>query len=131
MLARLISARQTVILCDNADVHLFYRGQVYHRTGPSLGSLPSHKLLRSCPVWMLIDADLGSQGPPITRSSNVWPIHASSPSPDRWKSWKKQLKAVSLGMPKWNMDDLIQGCVFGLFSLSATDPGRISIEVHR
>ena len=125
MLARLISARQTVILCDNSDVHLFYHGQVYRRTEPNLGILPSHKLLQRCPVWMLIDADLEGQGPPITRSSNVWPIHASSPSSDRWKFWGKQLMAVSLGMPKWNMDELIQGYVFRQPSMFATNPGHI------
>lgn len=32
VLARLISAGQVVLLCDNTEVYLFYHGQVYFQT---------------------------------------------------------------------------------------------------
>src|SRR5258708_10563390 len=67
MLARLISARQVVLLCDSSDVHLFYRGQVYFRSAMfGFGGLPKRRRTPYCPIWALIDMDYQHQGPPIT-----------------------------------------------------------------
>ncbi len=127
MLARLISARQVVLLCDSSDVHLFYRGQVYFRSAMfGFGGLPKRRRTPYCPIWALIDMDYQHQGPPITGSSNIWPIQASSPDPARWKHWHKQNGAALLGLPPWNMEELMKGYVFSLFSLSAINPGHVA-----
>ena len=67
---------------------------------------------------MLVDVDGHDHGPPIGAGENIWPIQASSPNPIRWKSWRKQYDATLLGMPLWKMDELVEGYVFSVFSLS-------------
>ena len=125
MLARLISAHQVVLLYSNFKVHLFYHGQVYTRPAESgFDYLPRHQKTRYCPIWALIDVDSRDQGPPITPDDNIWPIQMSCPNPVRWKSWRKQNRAVLLGMPLWNMEELMEGYVFSQFSFSAIDPGH-------
>jgi len=120
MLARLISDRQVVLLCDINTVLLFYHGKVYSRpTQRGFGDLPEHQEAPYCPIWALIDMDCLEEGPPITGSDNIWPIQASSPNPIRWKSWRKQTGAALLGMPLWKMNELMEGYVFSVFSLSA------------
>ena len=76
-------------------------------------------------MWALIDVDLQNQEPPFTGSSNVWPIQPSPPESDRWKPWTKQYGASVLGMPPWNMEDLLEGYVFSVFSISTFDPGHV------
>ena len=110
MFVRLISARQVVILCDATDTYLFYRGEVYNRrTVDGFSGLPRFRG-EYCPVWALLDGDFKG-GPPITTTSNIWPIHTTSPNPERWKAWSKQNMAAVLGMPLWNMEELIEGYV--------------------
>jgi len=124
MLARLISLHQVVLLCTSDDVHLFYCGQVYFRpTVSGFRGLPRHEWIEYCPIWALFDVDFKDHGPPIAAESNIWPIQASSPNPIRWKAWSKQTGAALLGMPLWNMDELMGGYVFSLFSFSPIDPG--------
>ena len=75
MLARLLSLRQVVLLCDNLIAYLFYRGKVYFRSAEiSLGSLPT-KDPGYCPVWGLIDVEYTKEEPPssITNNLRVWP----------------------------------------------------------
>ena len=99
MLARLISARQVVALCDNNLSYLFYAGTVYSRPAEfGFTALPTHKETRYFPVWALIDLDFQEGGPQVG-SANVWAIQTSSPNPIRWKSWRKQHRAALLGMP--------------------------------
>jgi hypothetical protein len=120
MLARLISARQVVLLCDNSNVHLFYRGKVYSRRteyGPK--GLPGNKQAHYYPVWALIEVEC--QAPPISGSSNIWPIQMSSPNPAQWKLWCKNHRAAVLGMPLWNMEELMEGYVVDLSTLSAIE----------
>jgi len=125
MLARLISAGQVVLLCGSLKIYLFYQGRVYMRlTQFGIESLPKRRG-KYCPVWALIDVDFNDRGPPLSSTSNVWPIQASSPNPIRWKSWRKQYGAAELGMPLWNKKELMAGYAFSLFSLSAIDPGHV------
>jgi len=119
-LARLISHRQVVLLCDITKAFLFYHGKVYSRpTQYGFGDLPIHQEATYCPIWALLDVDYQDQGPPITARANIWPIQASYPNPIQWKSWRKQYNAALLGMPLWKMDDLMEGYVFSVFSPSA------------
>lgn len=122
MLAQLILTNQVVLLCSD-QVYLFYQDTVYTRS-MHLGfyHLPRNKKVEYCPIWALIDVDYEDEGPPISSSSNIWPIQASSPKSVRWRAWAKQDGAAILGMPLWNMDELMEGYVFSLFSLSATNP---------
>lgn len=112
MLARLIASRQVVILCDNSEAYLFFAGQVYYN---SMNNNPFRSLPKRentyCPILTLIDVDYADRGPPLTGSSTVWPIQASSPNPIRWKSWAKQNKAAELGMPLWSIEELAAGYV--------------------
>lgn len=123
MLVRLISARQVVLLYDNSKVYLFYCGKVYTRPkGTGFSGIPLlHKRLKFYPIWTLIDVDFEGQGPPITRSSNIWPIQASPPNHLLW-SWRSERWAGVLGMPRWNTEELIEGYVF---PLSAVDSGHV------
>jgi len=126
MLARLVSARQVVLICDNHKIHLFFYGQVYSRSaGSGLEDLPKRLPKQYFPIWALIDADLQKQGTPFSRRSNIWPIQASFPNPVQWETWSKQYGAAMLGMPLWNVEELMEGYVFSLFSLFAIDPGHI------
>ena len=118
MLARLISARQVVVLCDNNRCYLFYAGTVYSRPAEfGFVALPTHKESEDFPVWALIDLDFQERGPQVG-SANVWAIQTSSPNPIRWKSWRKQHRAALLGMPLWSMEELMKGYAFCLFSLA-------------
>ena len=118
----LISAFQVVLLCDNSDVHLFYRGQVYYRSGESgFKNLPKRQPASYYPIWTLIDVQ-EIQEPPVWGSFNIWPIQASSPNPLRWDRWSRRNGAAVLGMPLWDMEELMEGYVFGVSSIN---PGRV------
>jgi hypothetical protein len=126
MLTQLISAGQVVLLCNASEIYLFYCGQVYSRlTVSSFYELPKRKGTRYCPIWTLIDADFKNEGPPLTHESNTWPIHAAPPNPIQWKAWQKQYQSALWGMPLWDMEELIEGYVPGLFPISAIDPGHV------
>ena len=89
-------------------------------------NLPKRKT-QYYPLWVLIDVDYENHGPPLA-STNVWPIQTSSPNSARWKAWRKQTGGALLGMPLWNMDELMKGYVFSLFSFL---PSRSSLTVLR
>jgi len=130
MLARLLSNQQVVVLCDNDQVHLFYRDQVYARpTALGFVDLPVHREHPSRSVWGLIDVDFQDHGPPISSDLTVWPIQASSEKPIRWRSWQKQLRGAALwGMPLWNLEELVEG--YALSSFYRSSRGSSLTLVH-
>ena len=107
LLARLISARQVVILGNKIKSNLFYRGKVYRKM-QYLGDLPTlFQNEREQPAWALIDGDCMTEVP-FTMNAQIWPILATSPQPIRWQqSWGRQLNAFMWGMPKWNFEELV------------------------
>ena len=117
-LARLLSAHQVVLLCDNSELYLFFRRKVYNQSAESRIVLPQSRY----PIWALIDVDYQDREPPyaLTGSASVWPIQTSPPNPVRWKNWAKQTGAAILGMPLWTMEELIEGYVFSWFPLPVT-----------
>ena len=116
MLAWLISANQVVVLCDSSEAHLFYHGQVYFRQAKAgFKGLPRQN--GYYPVWTLIDVDYRDRGPDIPTDSRIWPFQTTSPNLDRWKAWSKQSGATLLGMPLWNVEELMAGYAFSFFSL--------------
>jgi len=126
MLAQLISASQVVLLYQSPTIYLFYRGEVYSRSGSdSFHYLPRRLRMEYCPIWALIDGDYEGQGPSLANNRGVWPIQASSPKPQRWKGWSKRNRATLIGMPLWNTEELVEGYVFSLFSPSAIDPFHV------
>jgi len=126
MLAQLISAGQVVLLYQSPKIYLFYRGEVYSRNGSDgFCCLPRRLWMEYCPIWALIDGDYEGQGPSLGGNPAIWPIQATSPKPQRWKGWSKQNRVTLIGMPLWNMEELVEGYVFSLFSLSAIDPGHV------
>ena len=102
MLARLISAKQVVLIYTGSKVLLFYQGNVYRQRPADFSFVPRHKLDPFFLAWALIDADSEGQEPSIEPGHYIWPIQASSPQPNRWKNWAKQRSATLLGMPLWN-----------------------------
>ena len=111
MLAQLISAREVVLLCDSDTILLFFRGRVYSReTTSGFNFLPTLPINVYYPIWALVDVRQ-LQEPPIAEKSNIWPVQTSPPHPARWKEWSKQNDAVLLGMPLWNMEELLEGYV--------------------
>jgi len=126
MLARLISAGQVVLLYQSPVIYLFYRGEVYSRTkSEGFHFLPQRLWMGYCPIWALIDGDCDGQEVSLGGNPYIWPIHVTSPNPKRWKGWVKQNTASLLGMPLWNVEELVEGYVFSLFSLSAINPGHV------
>jgi hypothetical protein len=126
LLARLISARQVVLLHNISKVYLFYRGQVYSRLEVSgLKNLPKRLETGYYPLWLLIDVDTRGQEPIIPGGPELWPIQACSPNHLQWKPWKKQFGAAEWGMPLWDMEELMEGYVSGLFPLPTIDPSHV------
>jgi hypothetical protein len=113
MLARLISVNQVVLLCLSTQLFLFFDGKVYTRGDLNLWHLPKHS--RGQSMWTLADMDSEQQGPHFNKAHRIWPIQASSPDPNRWKTWIKQFGAGMLGMPLWNMEELMKGYVISCF----------------
>ena len=70
LLARLISARQVVLLSDGYTVHLFYHGKLYTREPVRFSCLPRHKLGGKWPIWTLIGGNK-DQEPPISSTHNI------------------------------------------------------------
>jgi len=130
LLVRLLSLDQPVLLRSIDTALLFYHGTVYSRPAEDAfknlpgvqDDLPEDE--EYFPVWALIDEG-SKDGPAISRSMNIWPIQASSPLPDRYKSWRKKTGASLLGMPLWNMTELNKGYVLSSLVLSK------SIGAHR
>jgi len=111
MLAQLISAHEVVLLCDSDQILLFFRGKVYYRPIDSgFRFLPRPPATVYYPIWALVDVtDL--KEPPIPESSTIWPVQTSSPNSVRWNAWRKRNRAALLGMPLWNLHDLMMGYV--------------------
>jgi hypothetical protein len=85
--------------------YLFYHGQVYEKD--DIHNLPTlFRNNRPQQVWALIDGD-GMTNVPFRMNASIWPILATSPQPDRWKSWYNQFDAPIWGMPKWNFEELM------------------------
>ena len=117
MLARLISAKQVVLTCNDSFIHLFYRGKVYSRQAKSGGfrDLPQFHRLTGWPIWALIDVT--KYPPPLERNLDVWPIQASPPDLIRFYSWSHWYDAAKLGMPKWTEEELTMGYVLSFGSV--------------
>ena len=116
LLARLISAKQVVLLFSGSRLRLFYNGKVYERDQPRFIGLPMHKQGRKWPIWALVNADALTGAPLIDNEDAVWPIQASPPNPKRWKVWTKQRGAAIVGMPLWSKEELMEGYVLATFS---------------
>lgn len=114
MLARLISAKQVVLLFTGSTLLLFFRGTVYERKSACFSNLPRHQKSRRFHIWTLINADALSQAPLIDSPQTIWPVQACSPEPILWKAWSKQRGAVVMGMPVCSRAELLAG--YGLAS---------------
>ena len=86
----LLSYQQVVLLCDSTEMLLLICGNVYSRPmRDGFKFLPTRQGGGYCPIWALINMDFEDEDPPLTATSNIWPILAPSPSPTRWKRWAK------------------------------------------
>ena len=117
MFVRLLSARQVVLLCDSTKIRLFYQGEVYHRqTADGFWGLPKNPNEANWAIWTLVDVDNLNTGPKFEKTDNVWLVQAPSPNPNRWKYWGKQYQVSLLGATLWNVEELMRGYTFSLFS---------------
>ena len=108
-------------------IYLFYRGRVYSRLAMyGFAELPRRRKMVYCPIWALIDTDMKNEEPPIPSSPVIWPVQAISPRPALWKAWSKQTGACLLGMPLWDIEELVKGYVFSLLSPSVIDLGHVT-----
>ena len=111
MLLRLMSANQVVLLFTGSALYLFCDEHVYMRVPGYFLNLPTFQGASRFPIWTLVDADDLNHAPPINVSQNIWPIQASSPNPNRWNTWSKRRDAALLGMPLWDIHELMEGYV--------------------
>ena len=108
VLARLVLADQVVFTCSKHHLYIFYHGKVYFRPAEtSLMDLPIHPKGRLWPTWTLVDSDSSEKKPPFG-FTNIWPIQTSSPNPSRWEYLKNCYGAYVLGMPLWNVRNIIK-----------------------
>ena len=110
LLVRLLQRRQVVLFSPKGEVlYLFYHNDV-HKTGigPDV-SLPDPISNSGVFIWSLFD---------IRESKEPWsfmidypclPVQTASPSPSRYKTWKKERKPLLTGLPLWTRDELAQG----------------------
>jgi len=133
MLAQLISTQEVVLLCDSNRILLFFCNKLYHRlTISGFDFLPIPPPGRKHPIWALVDQGRPKE-PPITESTDIWPVQTSSLNPIQWANWAKHNKAAMLGMPLWNMEELKIGFVlaYSLLLLIWTVPfgGTLSLII--
>ena len=116
MLAKLISAGQVVLFYHPPKVYLFYHGRVYPRLAAyGFEVLPEHRTAYY-PIWALIDGDCPKgRGPAMSSNPFAWPVQATSPDPSRWESWSRKNGATLLGMPLWNVEELVETVCFSPF----------------
>ena len=76
-------------------------------------------------MWALIGEKFVNDGPAILPRYNVWPVQAVPPLPNQYESWRRKTGAALLGMPLWNMRELMAGYVFSLLVLATP------IRAHR
>ena len=124
MLMRLMAADQVVLLLNASGLRLFYHGKVYLRPAiHGFSGIPRHN--KKYHIWTLIDVDSEEKGPPLDPNLTIWPIQASSPNSRRFAAWIEHYESVVLGMPLWNMEELVEGYVFSRLFLSVIDPGHV------
>lgn len=110
-LARLIQMKTEVIMFTfEGDVYLFLGEAVFIAGQDRPLILPEEvtgKLIIS-----LIDTDATIMQPPnLATASRVFPVHATSPNPDRYRFWAKSRHAVIVGMPLWTVHEIQNGYV--------------------
>ncbi|KIJ34813.1 hypothetical protein M422DRAFT_34915 [Sphaerobolus stellatus SS14] len=110
----LIKKRQPVAFATNSLVYLFYDNRVWF-TSADINNVffPLERLVtdpEECSpfLFVLIDHDISTTEPipPLHSGSNVFPIQASSPSPNRFKTWAKVRNAALWGLPLWDETEL-------------------------
>ena len=109
MLAQLILAKQAVLLVFPTQLYLFYCGKAYYRNDLDFNTIPLRGIRGR--MWALINSDSKKEGVVLDVGFRIWPIQASSPRPERWKSWITQFNGNLWGMPLWEMDELNKGYV--------------------
>ena len=101
---------EPIILSRGQDILLIYNRSAYirrvHMTSSDIPQRKGHYVLA------LIDTDTSIAPPPllVSKYTPVFPVHASSPSPEGYR-WVKQRRVLTVGMPLWTVQELYTGCV--------------------
>jgi hypothetical protein len=99
---------ETVVYYSGSGTYLFFGNSVYRRTS---GAIPP----ADPAIFCLIDMDTGKDTAKIDFMTdrvlaNTFPVMATSPNPERYKTWQKQRKAVIIEyVPLWRRDELKRG----------------------
>ncbi|KIJ55363.1 hypothetical protein M422DRAFT_151745, partial [Sphaerobolus stellatus SS14] len=109
----LIKKRQPVAFATDNLVYLFYDNRVWFTSAQTSNVFfPRGRLVTDSEerpfLFVLIDHDISTAEPiPSLHSGrNVFPIQASSPSPNRFKTWAKVRNAALWGLSLWDETEL-------------------------
>ncbi|KIJ23241.1 hypothetical protein M422DRAFT_39715 [Sphaerobolus stellatus SS14] len=110
----LIKKRQPVAFATNNLVYLFYDNRVWFTPAETsnvsfpLGRPVTDSEERWPFLFVLIDHDISTSEPipQLHAGEDVFPIQASSPSPNRFKTWAKARNAALWGLPLWDETEL-------------------------
>jgi hypothetical protein len=108
-LVRLLAEKKSIIFHDDNGTYLFFENSVYSRIPGVTPVIPrtDHHII------CLINADRMKQESDIsfmTSARGVFPIMATPPNPERFKTIEKDLQAaVTEYMPLWTRDELKDG----------------------
>lgn len=74
-------------------------------------------------LFVLIDHDISTSEPisSLHDGDTVFPIQASSPNPNRFKTWAKVRQAALWGLPLWNEAELNKAYAFHNRPMLITD----------
>ena len=110
-LIHLLQRKQSVLFSWNGDeVFLFHLGKAYH--APNVTQMSAEFLPRPrAPVflWSLFDVYAPVPPAPIFVRTGFHPVQTASPDPRRYKDWRKEKLAITIGFPSWTEEELFQG----------------------
>jgi hypothetical protein len=126
ILARLISARQVVLVYDGTRLRLFLPGQSILSSGGVRFRYSSSRSKHT--ILSHMDVDRRRQPEPRATYPNGIKSLADPdvlPGPPSMEVVAEAVQRCSVGVPLWDMEELMEGYVFSLLSLSAIDPGHV------
>ncbi|KAI0065882.1 hypothetical protein BV25DRAFT_1603283 [Artomyces pyxidatus] len=108
-LPKLIAQGHPVVIHTGVSVHLFYFGSVYTTSSTEFSGacLPYSTLEDHPPMWALFDSHKFSLKPEGITSSVIFPVHFTSPVPERFNTWVKLRKGAIFGLRLLTRTELI------------------------
>ena len=115
LLVRLLQRNQVVLFSlDGNLLRLFYFGKVYQAFAPDVeDKLPTPKSSSGVRVFIWSLFDIAKKDEPMRYLYNLpcCPVQTASPDPIRYKTWRKERRPLTVGLPVWTRAELAQGYV--------------------